>query len=66
MSLGYKRKTNEENDGRSVEDDSLLSDPLFEADWDEFVIKFDEKRGKYNVETAVQASGNETSESARS
>lgn len=65
MNLGYKRKLDENDDRQTTPDENVLADPLFEAEWDEFVIKFDRKRGKYNVETSVQTSGQEKSESAR-
>ena len=66
MSLGYKRRSVEINDRKSESGENLRSDPLFDADWDEFVIRFDEKQGKYNVETAAPAASRQTSSSARS
>jgi len=41
------------------------ADRLFDADWDELVIRFDEKRGKYNVETATELREKKTSELKR-
>ena len=66
MSLGYKRRSVEGNDQNPEQGENLRSDPLFDADWDEFVIRFDEKQGKYNVETAAPAASRQTSSSARS
>ena len=36
------------------QEDRPQTDPLFEADWDEVVIRFDEKRGEYVAKTAIQ------------
>jgi len=39
---------------RSSPDDEPRLDPLFEADWDEFVIRFDEARGEFVAKKATQ------------
>jgi len=62
MSLSLKRSGINKPEGTP---DGAEADRLFDADWDELVIRFDGKRGKYNVLTATQLSDRKTSELMR-
>lgn len=56
MSLGFK-KAKVIGDGESVSkrrENLNASDPLFEKDWDELVIRFDKKSSQFRVKTASQ------------
>jgi len=56
MSLGFKKaKVIGDNESGSKRSDSLnASDPLFEKEWDELVIRFDKKSSQFRVRTASQ------------
>ena len=49
---------------KSAEDEKQMVDRLFESDWDELVIRFDEARGQYVAKIALQPMVNETVEAA--
>jgi hypothetical protein len=56
MSLGFKKaKVIGDNKSGSRRSESLsASDPLFEKEWDELVIRFDKKSSQFRVRTASQ------------
>jgi hypothetical protein len=56
MSLGFKKaKVIGDNVSGSKRSESLnASDPLFEKEWDELVIRFDKKSSQFRVRTASQ------------
>ena len=45
-------------------EDEIKVDRLFETDWDELVIRFDEATGQFVAKTASQPSLDETAEAA--
>ena len=56
MSLGFKKaKVIGYSESGSKRPESLsASDPLFEKEWDELVIRFDKKSSQFRVRTASQ------------
>lgn len=55
MSLGFKRsRSTTERDGRSRRDGQTETESLFEKEWDELVIRFDNESRQYRVGTTSE------------